>query len=203
MVFFMTDKKTKIFWIIVAVVFCGSIGFSYWRFVVARDFLIFVHEDCDPYQEACFVERCDPDAIVENDENWVCTGVEDEDASYYKIRQRKAANIATCDNTDDACDPFACKEDEEKCGIVYCLPYTATDEDECTDPDQFAILYPRDDEQEQMETGELFDESGEYDESSNANAGDDDMSDLVDHEGGNDQVADIEIDVVNALEQKE
>ena len=146
------DNKTKIFWVVVLLTFIGSIGFSYWRFVVKRDFVVFMHTECDPFVERCFVERCDPAA--EGEDEWPCVGNEDEDVSFFKIQKRNASFIPLCSSDDETCDPFECTKGEKDCSVLYCDEDDENFEDgqECNDPVSYADAHADegDDEEEEV-----------------------------------------------------
>lgn len=136
----MNDIKTKIFWVCVAIIFCGSVIFSYWRFVIARDFIVVMHAECDPFTEYCFVERCDPQASTEDE--WMCTGEDDEDVSYFMIQKRNASHIPECSSDDASCEPFACAPAEEECEVIYCdAAQDVVEDQECSDPQEYTATH--------------------------------------------------------------
>lgn len=133
------DKKSKILIWVVVVLIIGSVGATYWRIFVEKDYIISNEVDCDPYSEACFIWECDPASTVEGE---ACTNDPEVDIWYYKIAERKAANIPLCDpNEDETCLPFQCEEDEEGCSETLCEEGNA-DEIACVDPVQFTIDNP-------------------------------------------------------------
>lgn len=128
------NTKNKIFWSIVGLVFAGSVGVSFWRFVIKRDYLIFGHGACDPAVESCFIDRCDATATEDDANVWVCTGDVNEDVKYFAIHYRNASRIPLCDSTGE-CDPFVCDDGEEECGVIYCgEPNDVMQQAECTNP---------------------------------------------------------------------
>jgi len=145
------DKKSKILIWIVVILIIGSVGATYWRIFVKQDYVISNEVDCDPYEEACFIWECVPGSLEEWEQ---CTGDPEMDVWYYKLVERKAANIPLCDpEEDEDCAPFVCEEDEEDCTEYLCEEGNA-DEIECTDPVQFAIDNPYEEEEECAEDDE-------------------------------------------------
>jgi len=133
------DKKSKILIWIVIILILGSVGATYWRIFVKKDYLISNEVDCDPYSEKCFIWECDPTSTVEGE---ACTGDPESDVWYYKIAERKAANIPLCDPaTDETCLPFVCEENEIGCSETLCEEGNA-DEIACVDPVQFTVDNP-------------------------------------------------------------
>jgi hypothetical protein len=132
------DKKSKILLGVFFLLILASIGATYYRIVVRRDYLIESQIDCDPTLEKCFVYHCDP--AVES-----CTGNEVEDTSYYKIAKRKANKIPICDPVqDENCQPFVCGENEKDCGEILCDEKTKEkdNKDQCNDPAQYNLDNP-------------------------------------------------------------
>ena len=137
------DNKwpNRIFFIVFGFLVLGSIGFTYYRIMVKKDYLISAQAECDPYLEKCFTYVCDPAAEE-------CTGKPEEDTSYYKIIKRKAFNIPLCDpEADENCEALICPEGEKDCSYELCEDGNA-DEIECVDPAQYAIDNPIEEEEE-------------------------------------------------------
>jgi hypothetical protein len=133
------DKKSKILIWLVVVLIIGSVGATYWRIFVQKDYIISNEIDCDPYTEKCFIWECDPASQVEGE---ACTGDAETDIWYYKIAERKAANIPLCDPaTNENCLPFQCEVDEVDCSETLCEEGNA-DEIACINPVQFTIDNP-------------------------------------------------------------
>jgi hypothetical protein len=80
---------------------------SYYRFMVAHDYLISYEGECDPYAEDCFVD-------CEDDE---CTS-----EYYYTKVYRHAVTIAElCGEDITDCEAASsCMRGESDCSIVYC-----------------------------------------------------------------------------------
>ena len=135
------DKKSKILIWVVIILILGSVGATYWRIFIKKDYLISNQVDCDPYTEKCFIWKCDPASQVEGEK---CTGDAETDTWYYKIAERKAANIPLCDpKTDDTCQPFVCGEGEKDCTETLCDDKKKVEQGvECNDPVQYTIDNP-------------------------------------------------------------
>ena len=147
------DKKTKIFWIILALLLIGSVAFTYYRIIIKRDYMVFSQIDCDPYEERCFIWECDPDSTEEGE---ACTGDPEMNIWYYKLVNRKANEIQLCDpNVDENCDPWTCESDEEDCGETLCDEETkAEQEAECSNPEVYALENPIEEEEMECEEGD-------------------------------------------------
>ena len=136
------DKKSKIFFLVFFLLIVGSIGVTYYRYVVVRDYMIQAEAPCDPYTEQCFVYTCDP--VAEE-----CSGDPAEDTSYYKMITRNAKNIPLCDPNDEDCDALTCPEGEADCILTLCDSTTAAEGEVCNDP----ALYTQENPVIEEETG--------------------------------------------------
>lgn len=140
------DKKSKIFLAVFLLLLLLSIGATFWRIVIRKNYVITAQLDCDPTVEKCFIWRCDPESTSEDE---ACTGDPEYDVWYYQIAKRNAANIPNCNPEDEECDPFACDEGEKDCEIVLCDEATGKEQEaECNDPKQYNIDNPEDMEEE-------------------------------------------------------
>lgn len=149
------DKKSKIFFLVFFLLIAGSVAATYYRYIVARDYIIEAEADCDPYTEACFTYVCDPEAGEE------CTGDPAEDTSYYKLIQRNAKNIPLCDPDEEGCEALVCPPGEAECEITFCDPATAEEGMVCTDPTAYTLENPIEEEgaaEEDEASGETGDE---------------------------------------------
>jgi len=125
----------KILTMVFVVLVLGSVGVTYYRYIVQKDFLVKYETPCEPSEEACFVYECD----LEADE---CTGNPEEDTTYYSLMYRKAYNIPECDVEveGDCDDAYVCPDGEEGCSVVTCTEETATAEEvTCSDPRDFPV----------------------------------------------------------------
>lgn len=143
------DKKSKFFFLVFFLVIVSAIGVTYYRYMVARDYMVQAETECDPYTEACFVSLCDASAGEE------CTGDPAEDTSYYKLIKRNAKYIPACDPVLEGCDALICPAGERDCEIIGCDP-TVELEGTCSDPVVYTGEHPIDEE----EAGEDGSEQG-------------------------------------------
>jgi hypothetical protein len=137
------DRKSKILFIILALLIIASVAVTYWRYMVKRDYIIQAQIDCDPETENCFVWRCDPGSLEEGEK---CTGVPDNDIWYYKILNRNAKNIPDCDPTDENCTAYQCETNETDCSIANCDPASVGKNEECSLPEQYLLENPPEEE---------------------------------------------------------
>jgi len=143
------DKKSKILFAVIGLLVVGSIAVTFWRYMVKRDYIIESQTDCDPETENCFIWECDPDSLEEGEQ---CIGVPEEDIWYYKLVRRNAKNIPLCDPNDENCDALTCPEGEEECEEVLCAPENVGDGEMCSDPKQYLLENPP--EEEECEEGD-------------------------------------------------
>lgn len=134
------DKKSKILLWVFALLIAGSVGVTYWRIMIQKDYIIEAEVDCDPTLETCFVYECDPEAEE-------CTGDPEEDIYYYKMIRRNAANIPLCDPADENCEALTCPEGEDECEIILCSEETAEEGQVCNDPEQYVLDNPIEEEE--------------------------------------------------------
>lgn len=134
------DKKSKVLLWIFALLIAVSVGVTYWRIMIKKDYIIEAQADCDPALETCFVYECDPEAEE-------CTGNPEEDIWYYKIVRRNAANIPLCDPADENCEALTCPEGEAECEMVLCTDETKEEDQICNDPEQYVLDNPVEEEE--------------------------------------------------------
>jgi len=147
----------KVLWAVFFLLIAGSVAFTYYRIMVKKDYLISSQVDCDPYAEKCFIWNCDPESTVEGE---ACTGEMETDVWYYKIVKRNASRIPLCDpETDEECQPFLCDPEEPECGETLCDEETAAEGEICTDPEEYALNNPM--EEEELECDPEIDEECE------------------------------------------
>lgn len=114
------EKKSgvgnKIFYTILILLILGSVGVTFWRIVIEKDYQIVAEASCDPVIESCFYY-----------EGVTCDGTDSEcvpEAAYdYKLISKKAANIYTCEQTEEkvgCSEELSCLEGEEDCVYTYC-----------------------------------------------------------------------------------
>lgn len=119
------DKKTRlinrIFYTVLILLILGSVGFTYWRIVVQKDYQIEAEVSCDPAVESCFHYEPEPCSMDDYD----CLSLPPEEAYDYKMISKKAATIYACEQTEEklGCDEeLSCVEDEENCFYTTCDP---------------------------------------------------------------------------------
>lgn len=147
------DKKNKIFFIVLFLLVFGSIGATFLRIVVFKNYTLEAQADCDPEIEKCFVWECDPESSVEGE---ACTGDAESDIWYYQLVRRKAYNVPLCNPEQDEnlpageaeCVPMECDSETEKgCEIVFCDEETKIEQEvECNDPAEYLLNNPEEEE---------------------------------------------------------
>lgn len=104
------DRKTKILFIVLILLLIVSIGITFYRYMIKKNYLIFAHVECNPQNESCFYVPCQ-----EGDNTCSSTTIE-----YYKKITKKAFNIEMCNTKDEGCNPLDCKNGEKDCKIINC-----------------------------------------------------------------------------------
>lgn len=148
------DKKSKILLGVFLGLIIISVGATYWRIMIQKDYIIESQVDCDPYAEACFVWECDPDSDIEGEK---CTGDPESDIWYFKVAKRNAGKIPLCDpNTDEACQPMLCEPGEKDCEEIFCAEdlLEAQYASGCVDPVKYAEENPVEEEAEDVDGAE-------------------------------------------------
>lgn len=124
-----STTANKIFYLILTLLILGSIGATFYRIVIVKDYQIVAETSCDPQTETgCYEWICDP---AEDD---TCPDAEEDRISYYKYISKKAQNIFLCEQTEEklGCDEeLACVEGEEDCEYTYCDPDTVGEDESC------------------------------------------------------------------------
>lgn len=110
------SKSGKFFLAFFVVLIVISVGATFFRIYLKKDYQIISQTDCDPSAEKCFVHICDPETDGE------CKGNPEEDTFYYKIISKNASQIPNCDPNSEECAPLACEEGEDDCEITLCSP---------------------------------------------------------------------------------
>lgn len=175
------DKKSKILLLAFLVLVIAMVAFTYYKYMVKRDYVIEAQTDCDPYTEACFIWQCDPAAT---DESEKCTGDPEEDIWYYEIIRRNAMNVPLCDPNNEECDALVCDPLlEEDCEIILCDEETAVEQEaECNDPAEYIMNNPPEEEdlsanEAECEEGDEECEPAEDSEGSDEEVSEDDTED--------------------------
>jgi len=124
------DKKSKILFGVLAILIVGAIVATYDRIYIKLNYPVMAEISCDPILENCFVYECTPE------DDPTCSSDPAEQVSYYKIIEKKAANIPSCDPNDtENCPELSCAPGEADCQVTLC---TTDNEDEipCSDDEQ-------------------------------------------------------------------
>lgn len=101
-------RKWALIIVTMAIVF--SVAYSFYRYFIQGDYLLYVKVPCDSTLEKCFIHECDLDDVR-------CSGLQDQ-KYYYKIIMKKAYNIEKCETPD--CAMPSCSPGEESCQTFYC-----------------------------------------------------------------------------------
>ena len=135
------DRKTKIFFWVMGLLILASVGATYWRIMVKKDYIIEAQTDCDPYAEKCFVWECDPESTEEGE---ACTGDPETDTWYFQVIRRNAMNVPLCDPNDENCEALVCGENEPECSYEFCTEENmeAQYASACNDPEQYTLDNP-------------------------------------------------------------
>lgn len=109
------NKKTKvvnvIFYTVLILLILGSVGFTFWRIVVEKDYQIVAEVSCDPAAEEC----SHYDGVICEAGDTECVP---EEAYDYKLISKKAATIYACEQTEEkvGCnEELSCLEGEVDC----------------------------------------------------------------------------------------
>ena len=144
------DKKSKILLSLLGLAIIISVGATYWRIMMKKDYIISSQVDCDPTIEKCFIWECD--STLAAGEDGACTGDPEEDSWYYKIAERKAYNIPLCDpDKDENCQPFLCEEGEKDCQEIFCDTTNVKEGESCNDPEEYIKNNPMEEEDEESD----------------------------------------------------
>lgn len=138
------DKKSKILIGVFVLLIVASVGVTYWRIMIKKDYVILAQADCDPYLEKCFVWECDPESTEEGE---ACTGDPEEDIWYYQNIRRQAFNIPLCDPNEETCEALTCPEGEADCAMEFCTPENVPEGETCNDPVEYTLANPPEEEE--------------------------------------------------------
>jgi hypothetical protein len=111
----------KIFYTILILLILGSVGFTFWRIVIQKDYQIIAEVSCDPVTESCFHYEPEPCAM----DDYECLSAPIEEAYDYKLISKKAANIYICEQTEekiDCAEELSCLDNEKNCEYTFCDP---------------------------------------------------------------------------------
>ncbi|MGB8815736.1 MAG: hypothetical protein WCC74_00650 [Minisyncoccia bacterium] len=113
------DKKSKVLFWIFGILLATSVGMTFYKYVIKKDYMVLAYVSCDSQTESCFYVPC---------EGIDCTA----EIDYYKIINKKAYNIELCDPEVEGCNPLVCKEGEKDCEIIFCSADTLSEGEECS-----------------------------------------------------------------------
>ena len=125
-----SEMANKIFYIILALLIATSVGVTFYKIVILKDYQIVAQVSCDPASEKCFVSQCDP---VDDD---TCPEKLYERISYYKNISKKASTIYNCESTEEknGCnEELSCVEGEQDCSYTPCDPTQLADGESCSE----------------------------------------------------------------------
>lgn len=123
------NNGNKIFYIILALLIIVSIGVTFYKIIILKNYQIVAQVSCDPTIEKCFIYECDS-TIEECSENL------DENISYYKNISKKAADIYDCEKTVEklGCnEELSCTEGEVDCSYTFCDPTQLSEGEKCSE----------------------------------------------------------------------
>jgi hypothetical protein len=118
----------KIFYTILILLILGSVGFTYWRIVIEKDYQIVAEVSCDPSIETCF--RYEPEPCAASDSECI-----PEEAYDYKMISKKAADIYACEQTEEklgCTEELSCIADESDCEYTNCDLSNPDEADTCS-----------------------------------------------------------------------
>jgi len=111
--------NNKIFFIILSILISLSIGMTFYRIVILKNYQIVAEVSCDPITEKCFIGECDAD-----------------ECSYYKKISKKANDIAICESTieKNGCNgELSCTAGETSCSYTFCDPSNISEDEKCSE----------------------------------------------------------------------
>jgi hypothetical protein len=109
----------KIFYTILILLIIASVGVTFWRIVIIKDYQIEAEVSCDPATESCFHYEPTPCDMTDYD----CLSQPPEEAYDYKMISKNAAAIYTCEQTEeklDCTEELSCLENEVNCSYTLC-----------------------------------------------------------------------------------
>ncbi len=110
----------KIFYTILALLILGSVGVTFYKIVIQKNYQIVAEASCDPETEKCF-------SYIDEESGEV---------SYYKLISKNAADIYACEQTEEklGCnEELSCLENEENCSYTYCDPENLEEGEMCSE----------------------------------------------------------------------
>ena len=129
----------RIFYIVFALLIIGSVGFTFYRIVILKDYQIVAETSCDPATEACYYYAPEPCATDDTE----CLSSPAEEPYDYKLISKKAASIYECEKTSEklGCnEELTCLENEKDCSYTYCDPENLAEWEVCSEKPAPEIL---------------------------------------------------------------
>jgi hypothetical protein len=120
----------KIFYTILILLILGSVGFTFWRIVIQKDYQIVAEVSCDPATESCFYYE---GAVCDDPTDLECVA---EEAYDYKMISKKAATIYACEQTEEklgCTEELSCLEAESDCEYTNCDPAELGEDEACSE----------------------------------------------------------------------
>lgn len=124
------DSKAKMLFVIFLLSVLSLAFFAYEKYILNKDYLISAEIPCDQLRETCFVYHCDP-------ETEQCSGISEEDTSYYKKIEKLASTYPSCDTNKENCLVSDCGVGDSDCVMTPCDVNDA--ESECSSPEDFSV----------------------------------------------------------------
>ncbi len=118
----------KIFYTILILLILGSVGVTFWRIVIVKDYQIVAEVSCDPQTESCFHR----DVVTCDGTDPTCVPA---DASDYKTISKAAYSIYACEQTIEkiGCgEELSCAPNEPKCSYTLCNDTNIPDGESCS-----------------------------------------------------------------------
>jgi len=110
------DKKSKILLFILAILIIASVGYTFYKYVIVKDYQMTIEVSCDRAVDNCFIRTEDDGTKTD-----------------YKILDRNASNIPLCDpDKDETCRAKVCEPNELNCSITTCSEADLPEGESCS-----------------------------------------------------------------------
>ncbi len=122
------NRGNKIFFIVFFLLIVASVGVTFYKIVIVKNYQIVAQVSCDPTVERCFMSTCDP----ATDET--CDALSS--TTYYKNISKNAGTIYTCEKTEEkiGCgEELSCMIGESNCSYTLCDPSQLVDDEQCSE----------------------------------------------------------------------
>ena len=124
------DRANTIFYVVLILLIIISVGITFYKIVILKNYQIVAQVSCNPATEKCFESICDPAEDEKCPENVT------ERTSYYKNISKKANTIYVCEMTEEklGCNKeLSCTEGEASCSYTYCNPVRLSEGEKCSE----------------------------------------------------------------------